>query len=250
MPEKRPGRLLGLLLCCFSFGLQASEPLRVAVAANFSPTLESIASDYQEKTGQSFIISTGSSGKLYAQIVQGAPYDLFFSADHDRPERLEKEAYIAGSRQTYALGRLVLWQADDSLPVSLEALANGSGRIAMANPRLAPYGAAAKSLLQGASLWDVVSPRLVMGENVTQAFQYASTGQVAWAFLSMSQIRLAKSLAGRVLEIEQSRHGPIRQQVVALKSGNEASALAFLEYFKTPLVRTSLVEAGYALSED
>lgn len=251
MPDKL---ILGLAVFLLAFtcqGLKASEsvpsPLRVAVAANFSSSLMKLARDYEGRTGQGFTVSTGSTGKLYAQIVQGAPYDVFFAADAARPALLEAAGLTAGAPVTYVQGRLILWRRDGNKPVSLEDLARAGGRIAIANPRLAPYGEAAKTLLEKASLWELVSDRLVLAENVVQTFQYARTGQTDWAFLAMPQVRQSARLTGELLEISQEMHEPIRQQVVVLKNGSESQAKAFLDFCLGQQAAEYLLTAGYAL---
>ena len=152
----------------------AADEVRVAVASNFRPVLQRLAGDFESRTGHELLISSGSTGKHYAQIRNGAPFDLFLAADSQRPARLETDGgTVPGSRVTYALGKLVLWSRDATLvDDSGQVLRDGNfRRLAIANPELAPYGRAARETLEALSAWEVVKTKLVRGENISQVFQ-------------------------------------------------------------------------------
>jgi molybdate transport system substrate-binding protein len=169
----------------------AAETLTIAVASNFSrPALE-LASRYEETTGLPVRITTGSTGKLYAQISNGAPFDILLAADSARPALLERSGLgVAGSRFTYAIGGLVLWTFDTEF-TDLDCRAAltdlGRNRLAIANPETAPYGAAAKQFLQSVHLWEKVTPHLVYGENIAQALQFVASGNASLGLIAKSQ---------------------------------------------------------------
>jgi molybdate transport system substrate-binding protein len=163
---------------CVSGSLAAQE-IRIAVASNFHRTMVDLIERYEARDGHRAVVIPGSSGKHYAQILNGAPFDVFFSADARRPELLEEQGRaVPGSRYTYALGRLVLWSVrSDLVDSGGTVLGHGSFRhLAIANERLAPYGAAAKDLLMARGLWERLASRIVRGENVAQAFQFVASG--------------------------------------------------------------------------
>lgn len=237
------GKLLLGLWLVLGAGLVKAE-LRLAVAANIADTMEAIATDYQQQTGQSLAVIRGSSGKLYAQIVQGAPFDVFFSADVNRPKALASRGLIVeGSRQTYALGRLVLWPAEPSAEQTLRAF--NYPRFAIANPRLAPYGRAASEVLTKLGIRPGKN-QLVRGENISQAYQYVHSGNAAAGLLARSQMRVDD----RFWELPRSWYQPIEQQrVVLVNSQNRAAAERFLQYLNTPRAQQILRDAGYDLPE-
>lgn len=196
-------------------------------------------------------ITTASTGKLYAQIVNGAPFDVLLSADADRPRRLEiSGAGVTGTRFTYAFGTLVLWsrQAEDCRA----ALRSGDGgRIAIANPDTAPYGAAARSYLRQAGLWDALRERLVIGENISQTLQFAASGNARLAFIARSQLQ-APSLppASCSWPLPENQHDPVEQQAILLRRGAVSKgARAFIEFLRNDAGRAIILRHGYRLPE-
>lgn len=217
------------------------------MASNFLSSMQWLAAEYSQETGQPMQVMAGATGKLYAQIRQGAPYDLFFAADDERPARLVAEDYaLADSRVTYALGRLALWQAGAVQPPTLKTLLASNGKVAIANPRLAPYGRAAEEVLTESGLWDRLKSRLLRGENVGQAFQYVHAGQAEWGLVPLSMLLQAGVPASEYLLLKDS-YTPIRQQAVVLRGTNERTAAAFLGYCQSHKARTYLLNSGYGL---
>lgn len=243
-----------LFLITVSGPALAGEPLTVAVASNFRGTAGELASTFQARTGHATRLVTGSSGKLYAQIVNGAPFDVFLSADAERPKLLEEQGLIVpGSRRVYALGRLVLWSRDPRVGDDcIGALARGDGaRIAIANPDLAPYGIAAREYLEERGLWDRLQPDLLIGENVLQAFLFAARGGATFALTAASvtdnQLSIDPSCS---VPVPANLYRPIEQQVVLLaRSAASPGAQAFMEFLGSEDARRGISQAGYSLPE-
>ena len=194
--------------------------LRVAVASNFAPAARALAADFERQAGgQPVQLVVGSTGRQFAQIVHGAPFDLFLAADRRRPERLEQEGRVVpGSCFTYALGRIVLWSPQPDL-VDDEGAVLRAGHIrhlAIANPRLAPYGRAAQQVLRRLGLMEQLQPRLVQGENVAQAYQFVKTGNAALGFVAYAQVHRTAGQDGSLWAVPQSLCDPIEQQAVQL----------------------------------
>lgn len=259
MRTTRSGLILLLLLFAASLSLPARGAadgrVRVAVASNFSPTLDAMLPAFEASGKYTVVASSGSSGKLFAQIRNGAPFDVFLSADAERPRLLEQTGMtVTGSRFTYAEGRLVLWSRDPKLAPDgcLPALRRHSElRIAIANPQTAPYGEAARQALVGLGLWEQVRPRLVFGENIAQTLQFAANGGAQLGFVAAAQLGVAALPAAACLwEVPAGAHEPIRQQAVLLKSAadNEA-AKAFLSYLRSDAGRALILRHGYRLDE-
>lgn len=234
--------ILGLVL--LPAVLLAGE-IRVAVAANFAPTLQLIADDFAAGTGHRVLISTGSTGKHYAQIRNGARFDIFLAADAERPALLEQSGIgVPGSRFTYATGRLALWAPGQTTVADPAALLRG-GRyryLAIANPRLAPYGAAAKQVLEAWQLWGPLQSKLVRGENAGQAYQYVATGNAEVGLVALSQV-LGQRGAYQVLP--ETLHAPIDQQALLLR--HSPAADAFLVFLKSDSAAKRLEDAGYGV---
>jgi molybdate transport system substrate-binding protein len=223
----------------------------VAVASNFASTARDISAQFSQESGFRVRITTASTGKLYAQIVNGAPFDILLAADAARPLRLETGgAGVRGTRFTYALGALVLWsrQADDCC----EALQRADGgRIAIANPETAPYGAAAKSFLQQSGLWDSIGDRLVVGENISQTLQFAASGNAELGFIARAQLR-TPSLppASCSWPVPETMHAAIEQQAILLQRGaGTQGAEAFLRFLRGEAGRAIILRHGYGLPE-
>ena len=239
----------------FLIGLPHSSALagetRVAVATNFLSAFKVIAEGFQRVTGHQVLVSSGSSGKLYVQIQNGAPFDLFFSADAQRPELLEQEGLaVSGSRFTYAVGRLTLWSVDPSLiPGDGEAvLRQGTFRfLAIANPKTAPYGQAAFQTLNALKLWEHLEGRLVRGENIGQTFQFVFTENAQLGFVALSQVLDPKlKNVGARWDVPTHLHAPLIQQAVLLNRGRENSAAkSLMDYMKGKAARDIIEGFGY-----
>lgn len=222
----------------------------VAVAANFTAAANDIAAAFEKATGHKAILSFGSSGKLYTQIVNGAPFQVFLSADDIRPAQAEKEGFgVAGSHFTYAIGKLVLYSADPALVYGEGAVLSKPGgfeKIAIANPETAPYGAAAVEVLKAKGLYDSLSAKIVQGDSIAQAHQFIATGNAQLGFVALSQVVGEKT--GSQWLVPDDLYRPIRQDAVLLKTGegNEAAS-AFFAFLKGPEARKIIEGYGYAL---
>jgi molybdate transport system substrate-binding protein len=257
-----PGIFRACLLLAGGLGLYGSgasgaeEPVRIAVAANFKQTMERLAADFAKKNGElAPVVSSGASGLLYSQIVQGAPFDVFFSADQDRPARLEQDGLVvAGSRYTYAVGKLVLWRPGRASGGTLEQALKGPDVkvVSIANPAVAPYGAAAQQVLEKLGLWPMPPFRVVQGESLGQAFQFVATGNAQIGFIALSQVKEATSpaqgnIADEVLEIDPRLYAPLAQDAVRLqRSAGKPAVGRFLDFVRSPEGRATIAAAGYA----
>jgi molybdate transport system substrate-binding protein len=220
-----------------------------AVAANFTVPAKEIAAAFKAKTGDAVDLSFGATGPLYAQITQGAPFDVFLSADSERAKKAETGGFaVAGSRFTYALGKLVLWSADAALIDPAGAVLK-SGRfrhLALANPAAAPYGAAAAETLTALGLYNELQSKLVMGENIAQTFQFIVTGNAELGFVALSQA--IEQSGGSRWPVPESLYAPILQDAVLLRAGEDnRSARAFLSYLKSPEAARIIRRYGYGL---
>jgi len=241
-------RLLALLLAMGSFAAGAGQ-IQVAVASNFIATAQQIAARFEAASGHRVLLSSGSTGKHYAQITHGAPFDVFLAADAQRPTLLEQKGLaLPGTRFTYALGRLVLWSpAGQGLEASLQTLQQARFRhLAQANPRLAPYGKAAQQVLQKHGLWQALQGRLVRGENVGQAYQFVVSGNAELGFVAYSQVLSRQDgPAGSLWMVPPEDYQPIAQQAVLLRG--TAAARAFFDYLRGEQARSIITAAGYDL---
>lgn len=223
---------------------------RVAVAANFADAAKRLAADYSKQSGHRIEISAASTGKLYAQIHNGAPFDVLLAADAETPRRLVREGLADGTTlYDYAIGRLLLWSRDPALVKDGEALLRKGDidRLAIANPELAPYGEAAREALTYVRRWEELKPRLVLGENVGQAAQFVTSGAAPLGLLPRSLVMQArKTTPGSGWEVPASWHSPIVQSAVVLERGrSNAAARGFLRYLQTPAVRKQIRSFGY-----
>jgi len=239
--------LFGLM----SWSAHAGE-VSVAVAANFSAPMERIAALFQQDSGHTLKVSFGSSGKFYAQIKAGAPFDVFLSADEKNPQLLEDGGLAAkGSRFVYALGKLVLWSAKPGYVDAKGAvLGKGDyGKIAYADPRLAPYGVAAQEALQKMKLWDKVQGKLVTGESIGQTYQFAASGNAELAFIALSQVtKDGKVSEGSYWLVPAEMYSPIRQSAVQLtEAKDKAAAQAFLKFLQSEKAKAVMRSFGYEL---
>jgi molybdate transport system substrate-binding protein len=245
--------IVALLLSALASACAGAAELHVAVAANFLGTLRQLQPRFEAATGHQLKLTSGSSGQLYAQIRQGAPFDVLLSADTERPEQLVRDGLaVPDSRFTYASGRLALWSAKPGvIDDKGEFLNRGRYRLlAMANPQTAPYGAAARQLLERLKLWDGLQARrqIVTGESIAQAMQFATSGSVDAAFVSLAQIAgAAKPAGGSWWLPPQELYAPIRQDAVLLsRSVHRGAATQLLQWLRTDVsVRQSLQAAGY-----
>ena len=228
----------------------AAETVQVAVATNFLGTLHEIAVGFEQDAGHHVVLSSGSSGKLYAQIKHGAPFDVFFSADVRRPKLMEETGLaVEGSRFTYAIGRLVLWSPDPNMIMDNGRVVLSEGRfehLAIANPKTAPYGTAARSTLQALGLWNRVKARIVQGENIGQTFQFVFSENAQLGLVALSQVVDPRIKSGSRWNVPENLYEPLHQQAVLLVRGqdNEA-AKAFLDYVKGPKARKLIERFGY-----
>ena len=238
------------VLCLWVTTARGAEVV-VAVAANFVPPFNEIAAEFQKVTGHVVQSSSGSSGNFYAQIKNGAPFDVFFSADNERPKRLEDEGLgVKGSRFTYAIGRLILWSPDPNLVKGEDTLRSESFKyLAIANPKTAPYGVAAMQVMQKLGLWESVQSRLVMGENLGQTMGFIESGNAELGFLALSQVMDPKIKGkGSRWDVPSNLHEPIRQDVVLLAKGKEnLAAKALMEFMGGPQATAIIVRYGYEL---
>lgn len=248
----RIGLLLAVLCCAPARAVVADEAL-VAVAASFVPPMQAIATAFEQTRDHSVTIVSGSTGGLYAQIVNGAPFDLFLAADAERPRLLETSGHgVAGTRATVAFGRLVLFSRDAALlsPAGLDALRNPALRhIAIANPTVAPYGIAARETLEALGLWETLMTRLVRGESVAQTYAMVATGNAELGFVAMAQV-LADAESGAYLPVPDQYYSPIRHDVIVLARANGNPAALELRGFLLGAPAKDIIRAhGYATDE-
>lgn len=241
--------LIGLLAIGFSSAASAEE-IQVAVAANFTAPMKAIAANFEKETGHKVTPSFGSTGKFYAQIQNGAPFDVFLAADDETPAKLEKENGIkAGSRFTYATGKLVLWSAqegyvDDKGEVLKK---NTFSKLALAQAKLAPYGLAAEETMKKLGLYDTLSPKFVLGESIGQTYTFVSTGNAQLGFVALSQVyENGKFKGGSGWIVPAELHNPIRQDAVILTKGKDNKAAAeFTKYLQSEPVKALIRTFGY-----
>ena len=225
--------------------VQAEESIRVAVASSFMDTAAVLGTAFQHDTGTEVRLSAGSTGKLYAQIVNGAPFDVFLAADIERPVLLEQSGLaVDGSGKIYARGRLVVWSA--SAKDCLGALhEDASGKVAIANPVTAPYGRAAREFLRHIGAWERVSQRVVYGQNATKALQFAATGNAAVAIVARSQVNSpALPPAACRYEVPEAQHSPIFQQAVLINAASDRGQ-HFLDFLVSEAARRIIERSGY-----
>lgn len=240
---------LALAVCALLLtvrGAQAAD-VQVAVAANFAGPAREIAAGFQRSTGHKAVLSVGSSGQFFAQIAHGAPYEVFLSADAERPRRAEAEGFaVPGTRFAYAVGRLVLYSRDPGLVDGRGAVlrAGRFDKLAIADPAAAPYGAAAVQALTRLKLYDALKPKLVRGASIGQAFGFVQSGAADLGFVALSQV-IGEKGGSRWL-VPDALHAPIEQDAVLLKPGAEdPAARAFLAYMKGPEARAVIRRYGY-----
>lgn len=229
-----------------------AEQAHVAVAANFIGTAQKIATRFERETSHKITLVSGSTGKFHAQIRNGAPFDALLAADQLTPGKLEKEGLaVSGTSFTYAIGKLVLWSSQSSLVDDKgDVLATGAfTRIALANPKVAPYGAAAIDTLNALGLHDKLQAKMVFGENIAQAYQFVASGNAQLGFVALSQIFAdGKYLPGSAWIVPARLHGTLRQDAVLLLPGRgNLAAVSFLAYLKSPVAQDLIRASGYDL---
>jgi molybdate transport system substrate-binding protein len=239
--------LAGWLSVCLGAPARA-EDVTVAVAANFTEPAKAIAVEFEKATGDHLVFSFGSSGQFYTQIANGAPFQVFLSADADRPTKAEQAGLaVPGTRFAYAVGKLVLWSATPGLVDRRgHVLRDGHfDKLAIADPTAAPYGAAAIQTMQKLGVYDALKPKLVQGTSIAQAFAFVKTGNAELGFVALSQI--IDEPGGSRWLVPEADHDPIVQQAVLLKTGADSNgARAFLAFLKGPTALAIIHKFGYA----
>ncbi len=246
-------RLLRVVLGAFAaaFTLSAvpvlAAEVQVAVAANFTEPAREIAVAFRVATGHTAVLSFGSSGQFYTQISRGAPFEVFLSADRDRPKKAEQDGLaVPGTRFTYAVGRLVLFSKTPGLVDGAGTVLAGNSfqKLSIADPASAPYGTAAIQTMRKLGLYDRLKPKIVQGSSITQAYQFVSTGAAELGFVAQSQI--INEPGGSRWIVPASDHAPIDQQAILLYAGDKnPAARAFLSFLKTPAAITVIKRYGY-----
>ena len=224
----------------------------VAVAANFAAPMQKIAALFEQDTGHKARLSLGSTGSFYAQIKNGGPFQIFLSADDETPLKLEQEGHaVAGTRFTYATGKLVLWSKQPGLVDDKGQVLFGNSfqRLAIANPKLAPYGAASLETLQRLNLLDTLKPKLVQGDNIAQTFQFVQTQNAQLGFLALSQVYAdGKIMQGSAWIVPANMHSPLQQDALLLNAGkNLPAAEALLNYLKSEKAKAVIRSFGYSV---
>lgn len=241
------------LLAALSFSAAATaDEVQVAVAANFTAPMKEIAAAFEKATGHKAVLAFGATGKFYAQIKNGAPFEVLLSADDSTPAKLETEnAAVAGTRFTYAIGRLVLWSAKPgAVDDQGEVLRKGEFKhVSIANPKLAPYGAAAVEALTALKLLDAVQPKFVQAENIAQAYQFIATGNAEIGFVALSQVmKDGKVGDGSAWVVPANLHQPIRQDAIVLGKGKgKPAAEALMKFLQDDSARKLIKSYGYDL---
>lgn len=238
----------GMLL---AFAVHADE-VQVAVAANFSAPMQKIAAEFEKDSGHKAQLIFGSTGKFYAQIKNGAPFEILLAADDETPLKLEREgAAVANSHFTYAIGKLVLWSAKTGVvDIQGEVLKKGEFKhISLANPKLAPYGAAGIETLKALKLLDTVQAKIVEAENTSQAYQFIASGNAELGFVALSQvIKDGRIAEGSAWIVPPGLYHPIRQDAVLLEKGKEkAAAAALMKYLEGEKAKAVIRTYGYGL---
>ena len=252
LSHTRRFNLMRFVLCWMALWASTGHAadVHVAVAANFSAPMKRIAEEFEKETGHQTVLSFGSTGKLYAQITNGAPFDVFLSADNQTPVKLEKEgSAVAGSRLTYATGRLVLWSAKPGLVDDKAAvlMRNDFKRLAIAAPKLAPYGAAATQALTQIGMLPLLQSKLVTGDSIGQAYSMVATGNAELGFVAMSQVfEDGKLKSGSAWVVPANLHSPLKQDAVLLVRGkNNQAAQQLLVFLKLGQARAIMNSFGY-----
>jgi molybdate transport system substrate-binding protein len=244
---------MSCLLVCLAGAASSvrADEISVAVAANFTAPMQAIAAGFEKETGHKVLAAYGATGKFYAQIRNGAPFEVLLTADEETPARLIKESSaVAGSQFTYAIGKLVLWSAKPAIVDGAGAVLNAGGfnHLAIANPKLAPYGAAAVEVMKGLGVYASVQPKIVTGESIAQTHQFISTGNALLGFVALSQVLKDGKIDGSSWIVPATLYAPIRQDAVILEKGKgKPAAEALMKYLKSDKARAIIQSFGYAL---
>ncbi len=234
--------------------VQADE-ISVAVAANFTEPMKKITAEFEKTSGHKVALSFGSTGKFYAQVKAGAPFEVLLAADDETPIKLEQEGLaVKGSHFTYAIGKLVLWSAQEAVVDNNgDLLKRGSfEHIALANPKLAPYGAAGVQTLQALGIYDSLAPKIVQGENIAQTYQFIVTGNALLGFVALSQVmgEDGKVKSGSAWIVPEKYYTPLRQDAVLLEKGKDkAAAGELLKFLKAPYATRIIQAYGYGMDK-
>ena len=252
MSKCAPRFALAALATFMTFNSAWADEVQVAVAANFTAPIQAIAKDFEKDTGHKLVAAYGATGQFYAQIKNGAPFEVFLAADDSTPAKLESEGdSVKGSRFTYAVGTLALWSAKPGyVDAKGEVLKkNEFKHLSIANPKAAPYGLAATQVLDKLKLTEATKAKLVEGQNITQAFQFVSTGNAELGFVALSQIyKDGKVTEGSAWIVPSSLHEPIKQDALILNKGKDsAAAKALVEYLKGPKAAAVIKSYGYEI---
>ncbi|AKH19224.1 molybdate ABC transporter substrate-binding protein [Sedimenticola thiotaurini] len=245
MYVKKLSRTLGVLSLILGSTVALADSVHVAVAANFTAAMKEIAADFEKSSGHHAVLSFGSTGKLYTQIVHGgAPFEVFLAADQRRPELMEQAGQASG-RFTYAVGKLVLWSSDANRAVDEHSLSEDDfQKLAIANPKTAPYGAASVEVMRNLGLYQQLAPKLVLGDSISQTHQFVATGNAQLGFVALAQIALDGS--GSRWPIPDNLYTPIRQDAVLLNRGKDnPAAPALIDYLKSDAARAVIQRYGY-----
>ncbi len=238
--------ILAVLAFAVGSSLAQADEVHVAVAANFTAAMKEIAANFEQASGHHAVVSYGSTGKLFAQIEHGAPFEVFLAADQKRPKLLEEKGTASG-RFTYAVGKLVLWSSNTKRTANEQALRGGDfQKLAIANPKTAPYGAAALEIMRNLGLYEALEPKLVIGDSIAQTHQFAATGNAEFGFVALAQIALDDS--GSRWLVPEKLYTPIRQDAVLLSKGKDnPAAQALLDYLKGDAARAVIQKYGYGV---
>lgn len=257
LPRRSAAILAAALLGAFAATAARADEVQVAVAANFTAPMQKIAAQFEKDTGHKAVLSFGATGKFYAQIKNGAPFEVFLAADDETPARLEKEnGILPGSRFTYAIGKLVLWSAKPAIVDNQgEVLKKGGfDHISLANPKLAPYGLAAVETMKALSAYDTLAPKFVQAENIAQAYNFVATGNALLGFVAYSQVldEHGQLKGGSVWLVPGKLYSPIRQDAAILEKGTvngkaKPAAEALVKYLKGDKARAVIKTYGYDL---
>ncbi|QGA50711.1 molybdate ABC transporter substrate-binding protein [Pseudomonas brassicacearum] len=239
-----------LLTTLLTIGTVQAAEVQVAVASNFTAPIQAIAADFEKDTGHKLVAAYGATGQFYTQIKNGAPFEVFLAADDTTPARLESEGdTVKGSRFTYAVGTLALWSAKDGYVDSTGQVLkhNNFQHLSIANPKAAPYGLAATQVLDKLGLTAQVKSKLVEGQNITQAYQFVSTGNAELGFVALSQVyKDGKVTGGSAWIVPAELHDPIKQDAVILNKGRDnPAAVALVDYLKGPKAAAIIQTYGY-----
>lgn len=243
--------VLSYITVLFMHGQSVAGEVNVAVAANFTGAIRKIVPLFEKASGHTVKVSFGSTGKLYAQIENGAPFEVFLAADTKRPLKVEQEGLaVPGKRFVYAKGKLVMWSAKQGLFQDGETYLKKSNfaHVAIANPKTAPYGLAAQQVMEHMGIWSRLQAKLVQGESIAQTFQFVATGNAQVGFVAYSQVKAWQGGSGATWEIPMAYYKPIEQAVVLLKKGqSNPAAQAFFDFLKSKAARKVIEEFGYGV---